>query len=332
VKLGLELTDAVRASLIVPTLFRPTYLRRCLSALASQTLPPDEVLAGVRADDDESDDIVKQFADRIRVYAIEAKGVGVVGSMNSCLEAARGDFIGFLDDDVEVPPFWLEIMLRHLQQHENVLGVGARDLLQDHPEMRAAEPLTDDVGRFHWFGRISGNHHRAGGEPREVDLLRGSNCLFRGDFLRSARFESGLRGQGAQVNWELALALKAQRLGKRLYFDPSVKVIHHVAPRQDNDQMHRGRFSYDAALDIAYNEAFVVYRHASGPFRVTAVLWQLLVGSPGAPGMLATIRAAAKRQSNPLHRLEASLTGKYLAAKTCLGLIYPRFLRLNRER
>jgi GT2 family glycosyltransferase len=310
VKPGLELTDPVSVSLIVPTLFRPAYLSRCLSALANQTVPPDEVLVGVRADDRESGAMVKQFARRLPVYCITAKGVGVVGSMNSCLEAARGRLVGFLDDDVELPAWWLETMSQHLQRHPNVVGAGGRDLLQDHAEMRATEPLTEDVGRFRWFGRISGNHHRGGGQPREVDLLRGSNCLYDGDFLRSVGFETGLRGEGAQVHWELALALQARRRHKRLFYDPGVKVLHHVGPRMDDDEIHRGHFSYRATVNLAYNETFVVLKHGSGLFRATALIWQVLVGTHGCPGIGWLIRSALRRKPLAFSKLGATIEGR----------------------
>jgi len=309
-------SERVKISLLVPTLFRPGYLSRCLSALANQTVLPDEVLVGVRADDRESNEIVKQFAGRLPVYGVTAKGVGVIGSMNSCLEAARGCLVGFLDDDVELPPVWLEIMSHHLQRRANVVGVGGRDLLQDHPEMRMAEALTGDVGRFCWFGRISGNHHRGGGQPREVDLLRGSNCLYDGDFLRSVGFETGLRGDGAQVHWELALALQARRRQKRLFYDPGVKVLHHVAPRKDDDEIHRGRFSYRATVNLAYNETFVVLKHGCGPFRATALIWQVLVGTHGCPGIGWLIRGALRRKPPTVSKLRATIEGRSLAFLT----------------
>ena len=248
----------VQVALIVPTLRRPDFLYRCLRSLESQrTSHSIEVLVGIRWDDDVSRPVIKEFSDALRIRQVEAKGVGVVGAMNSCLAQAQAEFVGFVDDDVELPPDWVEIMIRHLENHPRVLGAGARDLLQDHPEMRRREPRILDVGRLHWFGRISGNQYRGAGKPRKVDVLRGSNCLYQGAFLRGAGLDGTLRGKGAQVHWEVALALQARRQGKRLFYDPEIEVLHHVAPRLDSDQIHRGRFSYDATVDLAFNETIV---------------------------------------------------------------------------
>ena len=236
-----------------------------------------------------------------------------MGSMNSCLAQAGCQLIGFLDDDVELPPEWLERMVYHLKNHLDVLGSGARDLLQDHPEMRRQEPRTLDVGRLYWFGRITGNQYRGSGSPRKVDVLRGSNCLFRGEFLKKVGLEETLRGQGAQVHWEMALALQARRQGKCFFYDPDVEVLHHVAPRLDADQIHRGRFSYGATVDLAFNETIVLLKYAEGLFRVTALLWQVLVGSPQCPGAAILVRGALARKPVGLSKIRATLQGRLFA-------------------
>jgi GT2 family glycosyltransferase len=310
------LKAAAPVSLIVPTLRRPAFLDRCLGSIALQTIAPIQVLVGMRPDDELTPPVLEKFSAILTVIPVEAKGVGVVGSMNSCLAQAKGCLIGLVDDDVELPPNWLEKMIRHLENHPDVLGVGGRDLLLDEPMMRRSERRIMDVGQLHWFGRITGNHYRGAGPPRKVDLLRGSNCLYRGDFLRSVGFERGLRGEGAQVHWELALALQARQERKRLFYDPEVEVLHHVAPRMDADQIHRGRFSVSATVDLAHNETFVILKHGSALFRVTALFWQLLIGSSICPGVAGFLRNAIKTKRLERSKLQATIRGRCLAWRT----------------
>ena len=310
---GAALKSGAGVTLIVPTLRRPEFLDRCLRSVSLQSSLPAEVLVGIRADDHLSPPVVERFADSLTVKAVEAKGVGVVGSMNSCLAQAKGHLIGFLDDDVELPPDWLERMIYHLENNANVLGAGARDLLQDHPEMRRKESRTLDVGRLYWFGRITGNQYRGSGSPRKVDVLRGSNCLFQGAFLKRVGLDETLRGKGAQVHWEMALALQARSQGKSLFYDPDIEVLHHVAPRLDADQIHRGRFSYDATVDLAFNETIVLLKYANGLFRITALLYQVLVGSPQCPGGAILVRSALARKPVGLSKIRATLQGRLLA-------------------
>jgi hypothetical protein len=160
---------------------------------------------------------------------------------------------------------------------------------------------------------MTGNQYRGSGAPRKVDVLRGSNCLYRGEFLKRAGFDTDLRGQGAQVHWEVALALQARKAGKRLFYDPELEVTHHVAPRLDADQLHRGQFSPGPTVDMAFNETFVMLKHGSGVIRVTGVLWQLLVGSPHCPGFLALIRSAIKSKGLAVAGIRATLKGRFLA-------------------
>jgi GT2 family glycosyltransferase len=302
-------------SLIIPTLRRPEHLARCLASVGRQKLKPTEILVGIRADDDSNDEVIRGFQDQLPVRKVEARGVGVVGSMNSCLREARGDYIALLDDDIELPPNWIERMVGHIRGDPNVFASGGRDMLQDHPEMRRTEPVTEDVGRFHWFGRITGNHHRGGGRARKVDILRGSNFMLRGDFLRQVGFETELRGKGAQVNWELALALQARQRGARFVYDPEVQIIHHVGPRFDDDTSHRGGFDVASIVDIAFNETLVILKHGRGLFRITGIAWQLLVGSAGCTGVLHFLRQLLKRQPQALTRFRASMHGHREAAR-----------------
>jgi hypothetical protein len=79
------------------------------------------------------------------------------------------------------------------------------------------------------------------------------------------------------------------------------------------DQIHRGRFSYDATVDLAFNETFVIWEHASGLFRTTALLWQLLVRSPQCPGVAILVRCAVASKPIGILKIRATLKGTFLA-------------------
>jgi len=304
-----------KISFIIPTLKRPEHLRRCLASVSKQTVPADEILVGIRSDDALSPAVLKEFPNLRQVRAVEARGVGVVGSMNSCLTEASGEFIALVDDDVELPSEWTATLLGHLAGNVDCVAAGGRDLLLDHPKMRQTEPLVEDVGRFHWYGRVTGNHHRGGGAARCVDILRGSNMLLRGEFLRATGFETGLRGSGAQVNWELALALRARAQGKRMFFDPGVHVLHHTAPRHDDDLIHRGVFSAQATSDMAFNETLAIAKHGRGFNRVMLLLWLLAVGSHTCPGLIRIAEAVTPRRRNLQQRFTLTCHGRFGALR-----------------
>jgi len=272
----------------------------------------------MKDDDSESEDVLAEFLDSLPVQRATAAGVGVVGSMNSCLRLCQANYIALVDDDVELPPEWIGYLLTHLNENPKAVAAGGRDLLMDHPKMRASEPLVDDVGRISCWGRVTGNHHRGGGKARKVDILRGSNCLYRGDFLRTVGFEKGLAGKGAQVNWEIALALQARQEGWTMIYDPQVQVIHYVAPRLDSDTVHRGLFHYQSIADIAHNETFVVLKHGRGFTRFMAILWQLVIGSQTCPGVLRLPQLLINSARPIVPRYSATLRGRILSLVTLL--------------
>jgi glycosyltransferase involved in cell wall biosynthesis len=307
---GPTTSDSKKVSFIVPTLKRPDFLRRCLDAIADQSIPAYEVFVGIMPDDFASLSVLAMAAISIPVVPVNAGGRGVVGSMSSCLPLASGEFIALLDDDVEIPRHWTESMCRHLERNGDVTAVGGRDLLQDYPEMRLNEPQTLDVGRLHWYGRITGEHHRAGGDLRRVDILRGSNCLFRRSFLCAVGFEQQLRGRGAQVHWELVLALRAKEGNNAFLFDPNIKVIHHTAPRHDNDQLHRGIFDADALFDMSYNEMFAMSAYGSQYMRIASFAYGLIVGGGYSPGIFKACVMLIRRERPIWKRLIVSMRGR----------------------
>jgi GT2 family glycosyltransferase len=273
-------------TVIVPSWRRPDELTRCLRALAAQTRVPDELIVVTR----DGDDPTREAARRVpfpagceRVLPRVREG-GVVAALQVGVEAARGAIIAFTDDDAEPRPDWIERLVGTLEADRELAGVGGRDW---QPTERGTAPV---VGRVRWFGRVIGRHHLGGSPAREVDVLKGVNCAFRAALVRAVGIDGSLRGAGAQVHWELALCLPMRRAGWRLRYDPALAVDHHVAPREGEDQVHRGRFSAGPFGDAVFNEARALSRHL-GPIRwAIFTAWAECVGTSAAPGVFAAIR------------------------------------------
>ena len=178
-------------------------------------------------------------------------GANLVASMNAGLARTSGEFVALTDDDAEPRPDWLARLLPYFDD-PGVGGVGGRDDQAANPGEAA------DVGRVQWFGRVIGNHHLGVGPPRDVDVLKGVNCCFRGNLLRSVGFDRRLRGRGNVSHWELALCLRLRRDGWRLVYDPAIRVDHHPRrpPRRRRESTRRVRRG-SRWLDMAYNETLV---------------------------------------------------------------------------
>ena len=87
-------------SVIVPA-FRSSYLRECLASIFTQTVLPTEVIV-VDGSPDRTVPILEEF--RSRIVHIEQPPRGVSAARNAGIEAAKGDYVAFLDaDDLWLP-------------------------------------------------------------------------------------------------------------------------------------------------------------------------------------------------------------------------------------
>lgn len=292
-------------SVLVPSWRRPDDLARCLRALAAQRVAPFEVVVGARADDPATAEVVAAEAAR-RAYPVTLATTaepGVIAAMTAALARVRGDIVALTDDDAEPRPDWIE-KLDACFVHPRVGGVGGRDW---QPTERGDH---HDVGRVQWFGRVIGHHHLGAGEARPVDVLKGVNAAFRTALVRAVGFDDRLRGSGAQMFWELALCLPLRRAGWILLYDPAIAVDHHIAPRHDADQRHRGTFTAGPQVDAVHNETLVLLEHLRGVRRAVFLCWALLVGTRIEPGLLQAPRLLLRGEGHVAARVRSTWAGR----------------------
>ncbi len=294
-------------SVIVPSWRRVASLERCLRAIAAQSLVPDEVVVGIRSDDQDS---ARAVASMAREYAAPLRCAftadsGVVAAMNAALAACRPDsaIIALTDDDTEPQRDWLE-RLTACFDDPRVGGSGGRDW---QPHERGDRST---VGKVQWFGRMIGNHHLGAGPARDVDVLKGANCAYRAPPLRASGFDTRLAGDGAQLFWELALCLPMRRAGWRLVYDPAIAVEHHIEPRSEGDQLHRGVFASAPLSDATHNETLVLLENLRGVSRAAFMLWALLVGTRHEPGLAQIPRLLLRGDAQAFARWCAALDGR----------------------
>jgi glycosyltransferase involved in cell wall biosynthesis len=273
-------------AVVVPTYRRPGSLQRCLQAIAAQTVTPDRVVVVVRDGDDETTAALP----RLRVtQRFETAGVtqpGVIAAMNAGFASCEEDVVAVTDDDAAPHPDWLERLRGGYGP--GIGGVGGRDLIERPSQVaRRPDPM---VGRLTWFGRLHGNHHLGVGAVREVDVLKGVNMSLRRELWE---LDGGLRGDGAQVHWEIGVCLAAKGRGWRLLYDPRAQVDHHPAPRHDADD--RSRPTLGARVAAEWNRAYVLGRYLPLWRLPAAAVYLVAVGTRDAPGVVAYL-ASIRRQ------------------------------------
>ena len=104
-------------SVIVPVYNVENYLRQCIESLLKQTYSNLEIILIDDGSTDKCGEICDEYAiadERIRVFHTENRGISA--ARNAGLDAAKGDYIGFVDSDDWIEPEMYELLLNAAKQ------------------------------------------------------------------------------------------------------------------------------------------------------------------------------------------------------------------------
>ena len=90
----------IKISVIIPVYNVENYLRQCLDSIINQTLKEIEIICINDGSTDSSKQILEEYAlkdERIKI--INQKNKGVSAARNTGIDAATGEYIGFVDSD-----------------------------------------------------------------------------------------------------------------------------------------------------------------------------------------------------------------------------------------
>jgi glycosyltransferase involved in cell wall biosynthesis len=189
------------ASIVIPTAGRPDYLRATLASVVPQARRAGaEVLVVGRCRDVATAAVAEQFA--ARLVTVPASGT-LNASRNAGADAAGGDLIVLIDDDVRAPLMWLETLLAGVEAapDHDVFGGPIRARLEGGgPRACGREPApitTLDLGP----------------DDRDVALVWGANMAIRRRALdRVGRFDEAMRGRGDEEDWERRYTARGGRI------------------------------------------------------------------------------------------------------------------------
>jgi len=193
-------------SIVIPTYRSETTVRRCLEAIARQTVTDSEVIVVDSSPDDRTAKVLDDFPwvrtvrSPRRLLPHDARNVGVHESRSATLV--------FTDPDVYADPAWLA---RLLAAHRETNGGTVAGAIACHGSR--------------WFDR--GIHFckyskwLPGGNRRTIDCLTTANSVVdRRQFDRVGGFRGELMHGDAVLGWEL-------RRSRPIWFEPGAVVAHH---------------------------------------------------------------------------------------------------------
>ncbi len=227
-----------RVSIIIPTRASRGLIRTCIDTLRRWTEYPDFEIVCV--DDIPASDAATKRWLRENADTVIAAEPSFNWSRynNNAARSATGEYLLFLNDDVEIiEPDWLTVLVGEAQRRE-VGVVGARLLYPDGTVQHAGMFLTRP-----WYARHA-FRHRHRDDPgyfglartqRNVTGLTGACIITRRDVFEAL---GGFDEAHDIVNNDLDFCLKARRAGLLCVYAPDATLIHHElgtrAPTSDH--------------------------------------------------------------------------------------------------
>lgn len=242
-----EMQSSLLISVIIPVWNSAALLRRCLEALARQTLGPDcfEIIVVDNGSSDDSAAVANSFPG---VVLLSEPRPGSYAARNRGLARARGDFIAFTDADCVPAPDWLEQALAAARRHPGAGVLAGRIELFEEGESEG--PAFTDYERLFSFPQS----HAARGNCATANWM--SPCAV---FEQLGGFDEALKSGG-----DRQMALRIKGTGMPLVHVPEMIVRHPV------------RASYDSLVRKRRRLSGGRWERTSGPARLARVMGMTL--------------------------------------------------------
>lgn len=196
----------LRVSIVIPAYNEERHLLVCLAAIEAQTVRPYEVIVVDNNSIDKTGQITQRFP---FVVVVDEPRQGVVYARNAGFDAVKGDIIGRIDADIQLPPQWVAHVQRFYadDKHANQAWTGAGHFYN----VRFPYLVNRAYGMFAFgLNRLLTGHY----------TLWGSNMALTAKQWRSVRQEACLR---TDIHEDLDLAIHLHNAGYGITYDRTIK-------------------------------------------------------------------------------------------------------------
>jgi glycosyltransferase involved in cell wall biosynthesis len=220
-------------TVVLPTFRRPDPLGRAMRSLAAQQDPGVEWELIV-VDNDEAPGVeaaVHALAADIpaAVMVLRESRRGAAYARNAGIDAAKGEVVAFIDDDVVAAPSWLGALTAPIVDGRSE---GAGGPVELDPSVGLPPWVSKD-----WRGCLS--EYSRGSEERELpagDFVLTASAAFRTDLLRETGGFDPILGPAQRVpiffNEDVDLCRRFSARGGRIRYVPAAAVTHEVPPER----------------------------------------------------------------------------------------------------
>jgi glucosyl-dolichyl phosphate glucuronosyltransferase len=224
-------------SIIICTYNRASFLKQTIdSVLESECRNFNyEIVIIDNNSTDSTSEIVREYKDISFVRSYKEARQGLSNARNRGIVEAMGDFLIFLDDDVEVENGWLEALMNPLLEKPDVAVVGGRVLPFG---TKTPEWLPE---KFYWLVGIIDY----GTTPKYTDYAPGGNMAVRKSIFKEVGvFNPSLGRNGSLLlgGEEVELQGRIKEKGYKIFYAPEALIYHKIANKLNMDYVLR--FAY----------------------------------------------------------------------------------------
>lgn len=209
-------------SVVIPVRDDATDLRRCLQALARQTVPPLEIVIVDNGSTDESAAVALAHGARV----VREPTIGIPAAAATGYDAAVGSIIARLDADSVPSATWIEQVLRALDRRPDAVAVTGVGVFRDAPRGLGPALAVLYLGSYYLLGAAAAGHH----------VLWGSSMAMRSDAWRLVSPAVHRDDQELHDDMDLAMVLGP---GARIGLVPSLVVRVSVRSLRGRTQRRR---------------------------------------------------------------------------------------------
>jgi GT2 family glycosyltransferase len=191
-------------SLVISVWNRKDDLRENLAAIRAQTTAPDQVVVVDNDSTDGTPEMVLAEFPEVQLIRMPHSAYGACETFNIGFASAFGDFVGILDDDVVLPPDFVERMLAKFAAEPATTAILSP---------KVVEPEMPD-----WY-----RDSPAVNTERYASTFRGCGSMARGDAIRKAGYYDA---RFFIFGNERDLTTRLLNLGYRVKMVPSIEVFH----------------------------------------------------------------------------------------------------------
>ena len=250
-------------TVVICTHNRARYLPACVQSLLDQTLPRAqyEILVVDNASTDETASLCREWEARGDIRYVFEPVAGLSQARNTGCHAARGRFVGYLDDDGKATPGWCAAALEAFESVTPQPGWvgGPIDL-----DWQSAPPEWLDAELQECLGRLDGGPVARWLAPNE--RLGGGNSFYPRALLEEVGgFDTrlGRKNNLLLSGEETQLQRRLEAAGHRLYYTPGMRMLHAVPPERLAPSFFQRRYYWGGITDELIRRSLAERGHAT---------------------------------------------------------------------